>query len=292
MLVEVADDVRAYPLAIMTQHEIVNDVIAGEPIVVTYCPLCNSGLAFERTVDGEVLDFGTSGRLFQSNLVMYDRQTRSLWSQFTGQAVVAVDESGYVETVLERLPTAVVSWSDFRDAHPDGLVLSPSTNPGRNYGRNPYVDYDGSSNGFLFRGPADDRLPANERVVGIGDDDEAVAVTLSALRNDRVVEVTFKDEALVVLWTPGQASALDTPEIDEGQDVGSTGVFIPEAGGEALTFEAAGDMFVDVQTGSRWNVLGQAVEGPLAGTELEPVARDDTFWFVWFAFRPHTTVAG
>jgi hypothetical protein len=88
LVVEIGDDRRAYPLAIMTQHEIVNDVIGGEPIVVTYCPLCNSGLAFERTVDGQVLDFGTSGRLYQTNLVMYDRQTKTLWSQFTGEAVV------------------------------------------------------------------------------------------------------------------------------------------------------------------------------------------------------------
>ena len=152
MVVEIEGDRRAYPLAILTQHEIVNDVVGGVPVVVTYCPLCNSGLAFERTVDGQVLDFGTSGRLYQSNLVMYDRQTKSLWTQFTGQAVVGAD---FVGTELARIPTALLGWEEFAQATPDGLVLSRDSLPGRDYGRNPYPGYEGSGDAFLFEGPRD-----------------------------------------------------------------------------------------------------------------------------------------
>lgn len=290
MVVEVDDDRRAYPLAIMTQHEIVNDVIGGEPVVVTYCPLCNSGLAFFREVDGTVLDFGTSGRLYQSNLVMYDRQTRTLWSQFLGQAVVGE----MVPAELERLSTALLSWEEFRDTTPDGLVLSRESVPGRDYGRNPYPGYEESGDSFLFQGPRDDRLPPNTRVVGLGDEADAAAIPLPTLQEQRVVQVDVAGGPVTVWWAPGQASALDEADVDSGQDVGSTGAFRPVLeDGTVLTFAPASDdqaTFLDDQTGSTWNLLGEAVDGELQGTRLEPVARDDTFWFVWFAFRPHTRV--
>jgi hypothetical protein len=141
LVVEVGREVRAYPLGILTQHEIANDVIDGVPVAVTYCPLCNSGLAFDRRVNGEVLTFGTSGRLFQSNLVMYDRQHRNLWSQFNG--------------------TALLGWGEYKRLAPHGLVLSPDINPNRDYNRNPYPNYDDVGIGFgLFEGPQDGTLPA------------------------------------------------------------------------------------------------------------------------------------
>lgn len=290
LVVQVGDEVRAYPLAIMTQHEIVNDVIAGVPVVVTYCPLCNSGLAFERTLDGEVLDFGTSGRLFQSNLVMYDRQTRGLWTQFDGEAVAG---EPYVGTSLPRLPTNVLGLDTLIETEPDALVLSRDSMPGRSYGRNPYPGYDDIGIEFgLFEGDTDDRLPANTRVIGLGDERGAVAVPLPRLQDEQVVEVDV-DGPVVVFWAEGANSALDTAEIDLGADVGQTGAFRPVAAdGTALTFTPTGDgMFVDDQTGTTWDLRGKAVDGDLAGETLEPVPLDDTFWFVWFAFRPETAVA-
>lgn len=290
MVVEVEDDRRAYPLAIMTQHEIVNDVIGGVPVVVTYCPLCNSGLAFLREVDGRVLDFGTSGRLFQSNLVMYDRQTRTLWSQFSGEAVVG----DLVPTDLERLSTALLSWQEYRDSTPDGLVLSRDSVPGRDYGRNPYPGYEGTGDSFLFRGPRDDRLGPNTRVVGLGSETDPVAVPLPALQEAAVLQVEVDGGPVSVWWAPGQASALDTSAVDDGADVGSTGAFVPVLDdGTELVFAAHPDRaarFVDQQTGSTWNLLGEALDGPLAGSVLTAVPRDDTFWFVWFAFRPDTRI--
>jgi hypothetical protein len=292
MVIEVDGDRRAYPLAIMTQHEIVNDVVGGEPVVVTYCPLCNSGLAFERTIDGRVLDFGTSGRLFQANLVMYDRQTKTLWTQFTGRAVVGED---FLGTELVRIPTALLGWEEFKQASPDAMVLSRESEPTRNYGRNPYPGYEGSGDRFLFQGPRDDRLPPNTRVVGLGTDRDPVAIALPHLREERVVDVEVDGDPVTVWWGPGQSSALDAANVNAGEDVGSTGAFLRVLeDGTELTFAPAEEegRFRDEETGSTWNLLGEAVDGELAGTQLEPVSRDDTFWFVWFAFQSETEIIG
>jgi hypothetical protein len=292
MVVEVDDDVRAYPLAILTWHEIVNDELGGTPMVVTYCPLCNSALAFERTVEGPdgevVLDFGTSGRLFQSNLLMYDRQTHNIWTQVDGEAVIGEEFLGHR---LERVPAWLLGFSEFAAAHPDAPVLSRDTGQSRDYGRNPYSGYDAvDAQPFLFDGETDDRFPPMTRVVGLDDGTEAVAVVLEGLSSQRVVETDLGGRDVVVLWTSGQSSALDTASIDAGRDVGQTGAYVPEVDGERVHLEARGDRFVDAGTGSVFDVRGRAVDGPLEGQRLEPVIHDDTFWFVWTAFRDDTAV--
>ncbi len=287
LVVDRDGDTRAYPLAILTFHEIVNDEVAGEPVVVTYCPLCNSGLVFERTVDGEVLDFGTSGRLWNSNLVMYDRATRSLWSQFTGEAIVG-EQLG---TTLERVPMQIVAFSDFAERWPGGQVLSRNTGFGRPYGNNPYVGYDSAESPFLFSGDTGGPLPQMARVVTTGGDTDPVAYPLTVLQEQRVLSDTVDGAPVVVLWAPGTASALDSQDISDSADVGSTGVFRPIAGGRELTLVPDGDeRFTDEETGSTWTVLGEAIDGSLAGEQLERVPHDDTFWFVQYAFRPGTRV--
>jgi hypothetical protein len=285
LALELDGDARAYPVQILMWHEIVNDTVAGEPVTVTYCPLCNTAVVVQRTVDDRVLDFGTSGLLYQSALVMYDRQTESLWSHFTGEAIAGV----LTGTVLERLPVATVAWGDWLDANPDGLVLSLETGESRSYGVNPYVGYDDvDATPFLFDGEVDDRLPAMERVVGFGLGHEPVAVRHELLLDAGVIEVTLDGEAVVVFAQPGTASALDTGDIVGGRDVGSTGVFRATHDGEILGFERTGGGFVDDRTGSRWDIFGAAVEGPLAGERLERLAHLDTFWFAWSAFSPDT----
>ncbi|MFN2590251.1 MAG: DUF3179 domain-containing protein, partial [Actinomycetota bacterium] len=173
LALEVGGDTRAYPLQIMIWHEIVNDVVGAMPVVVTYCPLCNTGIAFERPrLGGRLLDFGTSGKLYRSNLLMYDRQTKSLWAQATGHAVVG-DLTG---TQLRFLPVQLVAWSDWRAANPRGKVLSRRTGYDRPYGENPYVGYDDErSSPFLFEGDLDPRLPPLARVVGVRIDGETMA---------------------------------------------------------------------------------------------------------------------
>jgi hypothetical protein len=287
MALQIGDDARAYPMQIMTWHEIVNDTVDGVPVAATYCPLCNTAIAYDRRLGDRVLDFGTSGMLYNSALVMYDRQTESLWSHFTAQAIV-----GHLAgEELDLYPVAIVSWADWRDAHPDGLVLSRDTGHERDYGRNPYPGYDDvNSPAFLFDGEVDDRLAAKERVVGIERDGDAVAVLLDELSGRGVLEVEVGGTELVVWVEPGTASALDSGSLAAGKDVGASGVFVPAADGRELSFEPADDGFVDDQTGTRWNVLGHAVEGPLAGAALEPVVHVDTFWFAWGSFLPETRI--
>jgi hypothetical protein len=294
MVVDVDDDVRAYPLAILTWHEIVNDEVGGVPLVITYCPLCNSALVFERTIDGpdgeEVLDFGTSGRLYRSNLVMYDRQHHNLWTQFEGEGIVG---ERFLGERLTRVPAWLFGFQELVDLHPDAQVLSRDTGYNRNYGTNPYTGYDQEDRTpFLFDGDLDERHPPMTRFVGLADDAAATAVLLELLEEERAVEVELGGDTLVVLWAPGQSSALDTAAIDAGRDVGQTAAFIAEIDGEPVELAPTDTdgRFVDERTGSTFDLRGRAIDGPLQGERLEAVTHDDTFWFVWIAFRPDTDV--
>ncbi len=286
----VEGETRAYPLRIMTWHEIVNDTVGGVPVAVTYCPLCNSGVAFEREADGRVFDFGTSGMLYADNLVMYDRQTESLWPQLTGEAAIGV----LTGTKLKAIPMGTVSWKQFRDANPESLVLSRDTGHSRPYGSNPYVGYDHPKGRVYFALPLnpDKRLDLKERVIGVGEDDGAIAVVRRALADAEPLEVSVDGRDVVIWHRPGQSSALDAETVAGGFDVGTVGVFVPEAEGERLTFERTKGGFQDRETGSSWNVLGHAVKGPLKGTRLQEVTHLDTFWFAWVAFNPETDIVG
>ncbi len=284
---EIDGDARAYPLQVLTWHEIVNDTVGGVPVAVTFCPLCNSALTFDRRLDGQVLEFGTSGLLRNSDLVMYDRTTESLWQQFTGEAIVG--ELTGVQ--LKFVPASIVGYGEFEAAHPDGQVLSRETGFNRRYGENPYVGYDSiDQTPFLFSDPVDGRLPAMERVVGVQLPGDAVAYPYSVLREARVINDRRGDQDLVIFNVPGTASALGAAVIATGEDVGATGVFSPVVDGQRLTFRWDRDRIVDEETGSRWNVLGQAVDGALAGRELEPIVHGNPFWFSWAAFRPDTII--
>ncbi len=289
LALEVNGDARAYPLQILIWHEIVNDTVGGRPIAVTYCPLCNSGLVFDRVVDGRTLDFGTSGRLYQSDLLMYDRQTHSLWAQMEGRAVVG-ERAG---TRLGRIPANTISYGDFKAVYPSGRVLSRETGHARSYGLNPYQAYDRpDSTPFLFRGQPDRRRPPKERVVGITVGAVSRAYPWPVLATQKVIHDALGGEPLVVLYRPGAVSALDESEIARSRAVGATGVFRPVVDDRPLRFEPTADGFRDRETGSAWNLLGQAVKGPLAGKRLPPVSYVDAFWFAWAAFNPSTSVYG
>ncbi len=281
-------DARAYPVQIMTWHEIVNDTVGGVPTTVTYCPLCNSAVAYDRRLGDRVLDFGTSGLLYNSALVMYDRQTETLWSHFTGEGIIG-ELTG---AELQSFPLATVSWQTWRDANPDGLVLSRDTGFTRDYGSNPYPGYDDVDGvPFLFEGEVDGRYTALTRIVGIERGDAALGIPLVDLQDAGVVTGVIDGTPLVAWWAAGTNSALDAADIASGNDVGATGVFIPEHDGTDLTFVAQGDgTFRDDQTGSTWTILGEASDGELAGERLEPLVHVDTFWFAWSTFRTDTEV--
>ena len=278
-------DVRAYPLAILIWHEIVNDEVGGMPVAVTFCPLCNASIVFDATIDGQAHEFGTTGRLRNSDLVMYDRVTESWWQQFTGQALVGE----YVGRQLDFVPSQVISFGDFAAEFPEGQVLQrPSFN--RSYGANPYASYD-STDGrpFLFTGELDTRLPATERVVGVELDGEVMAYPFSAVAEQSVVNDTLAGTPIAVMHKAGTASALDSRTINEGRDVGSVAVFRRKLDEQTLTFSANADgSFMDAETGSTWNILGEATAGELKGSQLERVLSFDHFWFAWAAFHPET----
>lgn len=286
--VELNGEVKAYPLQILMWHEIVNDSIGGVPLLVTFCPLCNTAIAFERTVNGEVFDFGTTGRLRFSNLIMYDRQTETWWQQAEGLAIVG-ELTG---TQLVFVPAAIIAWEEFKTAYPNGLVLSRDTGFNKYYGQNPYSGYDDVNRPpFLYQGPATpDQLPPVARVLAVEVGEEAVAYPYDVLSEVRVVNDRVGDQDVAVFWFPGTASALDTLQIADGKDVGTAVAFSPVLDDTILTFQFNGQDIVDEQTGSSWNVLGKAISGEFVGLQLEQVVSVNHFWFSWVAFKPDTRI--
>lgn len=200
---------RAYPIRYLVWHEIVNDQIGGVPVAVTFCPLCNSAMSFDRRVRGQVLRFGVTGKLRRSDMVMYDRETQSWWQQAEGRGIVG--ELNGVQ--LTQLPSWMESWAEFKARNPSGLVMAePEFN--RDYGRNPYRGYDSSARPFLYNG----EMPPH----GISPLVRVVRVGERAWPLTRLAEVGQVSEAGVVIsWTAGQASALDSAKIAKGRDVGT-----------------------------------------------------------------------
>jgi hypothetical protein len=287
LAVEVGAQVRAYPLQILVWHEIVNDTLGDRPIAVTYCPLCNSSLVFDRRVRGRTLTFGTTGNLRNSDLVMWDRQTESWWQQLTAEAVVG-ELTG---TTLKVLPSQLVSWADFKRLHPGGDVLSRDTGVPRDYGTNPYEGYDQPDTApFLFEGDPDDRLPPKERVIAVFAKRETVVVPFRRLAREPVLQLEAGDLPVVVFYKRGVTSPLDASSIADSRDVGAAVAFDRRVNGRPLSFESGGGGFVDNETGSRWDIAGRAVEGELAGTRLTPVRHDQQFWFALAAFLPDARI--
>jgi hypothetical protein len=288
VVVQVAGRARAYPEQILVWHEIVNDLLGGKPIAVTYCPLCNSAIAFDRRVAGRPLTFGTTGKLRDSDLVMWDRQTQSWWQQFTGTALVG----HYTGTVLHAIDAQVLSWSQFKASYPQGTVLSRDTGFDRPYGTNPYEAYDTvpANRPSFYSGRLDPRLPPLERVVAVFGAGKAVVVPFSRLGRQRVVTGSLSGQPLVVFYAPGVVSALDSATIARSRDVGTAGVFDPRLGQRDLHFTAVGPGTFRDQSGSRWDITGRAIAGPLRGTQLSPVRHDEQFWFALAAFLPKATL--
>ncbi len=219
MAVEIDGEVpRAYPIRYLTWHEIINDQIGDVPVAVTFCPLCNSGLVFDRRVNGELRTFGVSGKLRNSDMVMFDRETESWWQQALGQGIVGEHTGDW----LLQLPAWMESWEEFRTRNPQGLVMDEPNWP-RRYGRNPYVGYDTSRRPFLYSGEEPPYgIPSLARVVRVGDR----AWTLERLREESVIT----EAGVTISWTAGQASALDSRNINEGRDVGT--IRVKDANGD------------------------------------------------------------
>ena len=229
---EISGDARAYPLRILIWHEIVNDKVGGHPVTITYCPLCNSAVVFDRRIGDRILDFGTTGKLRNSDLVMYDRQTESWWQQFTGEAIVGE----LLGTKLKLVPSRLESFAQFKARHPKGLVLVPNDPSMRRYGTNPYVGYDTAKAPFLYRGDVPEGIEAMARVVVVrADRDTPIIITLEHLR--RSGPLTIGDVHLS--WRAGQSSAVDVARIAKGRDVGTVEVTsaAAETNGEPIPYD-------------------------------------------------------
>ena len=284
---------KAYPIQILLWHEIVNDEVGGEPVSITYCPLCNTTLAFDRRYQDMVLDFGTTGRLRHSDLVMYDRQTETWWQQATGEGIVGEHAGGQ----LVFVPAPVMRWRDVREQLPEARVLSRETGyPSyrERYGFNPYQGYDTGDGPmpWTFQRDVPARLPAMERVVALHEDGDSWAVPFSELREARFAELRVGASDVVVFFTPETVSSVDAQRILNSRAVGSSAVYDRVVDGRTLDFGPTGEdgVYRDEQTGTTWNFAGVGVEGPLAGTRLREVPHGNHFWFAWGVFRPETEV--
>lgn len=215
---------RAYPLRYLTWHEIANDVVGGMPVAVTFCPLCNSGIVFDRRVGEQVLDFGVSGKLRFSDMIMFDRQTESWWQQFTGEAIVG-DMLG---SKLEVVVSWTESMAEFAERNPDGLVMAEPEGYQRRYGQNPYDGYDSAARPFLYSGaPPPHGIAPLARVIRVGNKAWPLA---------RLQQVEMLEEAGVrIIWRSGMASALDSRSIAQGRDIGS--IRVMDAAGNPVVHE-------------------------------------------------------
>ena len=290
---------RAYPLSILTLHEIVNDTLGDAPISVTYCPLCNSALVFSRFAPGGgVLNFGVSGLLLNSDLVMFDRETRTLWQQFTGRGIVG--EHAGVQLTL--LPAALVTLEQFRDSYSDGEVLLGPL-PDRLYDARLYAGYENSSDQpFLFRGQLDGRLVPTSRILGLNVGEAAVAYAFNGLAANPIQHDQINGTDIVIFYDPDTFSPFNAVEDDNFLDPnddpsarlvsGSAVAYSPQVNGTTLQFEKRGDDIVDTNTNSVWSQAGVAVSGELAGSRLEIISSGNHFWFAWAAFNPETEIRG
>lgn len=280
LTLRIGEECKIYPLRVLMWHEIVNDNLADIAVAVTYCPLCNTGIAFNRQTDYGTLDFGTTGRLRFSNLIMYDRQTESWWQQATGEAVVG-ELTGIL---LEMIPVQLMSFSAAASSHPEALVLSEDTGHDRPYGKNPYTGYDSSDEPFLYTGPPPgaelnplDRVIVIETTKGM---ERSIAYSDIAEKKVMMLE----KDGIAVFFEESAASALDSGIISEGRIVGSALAYSSVISGMKLSFIYDEGKIRDTQTGSSWNLSGTAESGALEGTRLTPVTAVNHFWFSYNAF--------
>jgi hypothetical protein len=271
-------DIRAYPLQILVWHEIVNDEIGSIPVAVTYCPLCFTNQVFNRTIDDgqEVVEFGTSGKLYNSNLVMYDRTSKSLWSQALAEGIVGK----YAGTKLERVPFDIAYWKGWKQLYPDSKVLSRDTGSNRPYGADPYGDYYTNSDVLFPVSNKDGRLNLKEIVVGLENKGQYKAYKVQEIENKKVINDQVNDKSITLFSLyPFMIRAYD-PVVEDGAEK----IVLQ------FDYNAKNNKFIDKQTGSEWNFEGKAISGQMKGKQLTRIAFDEGFWFEWVAFHPKTEI--
>lgn len=297
MVVEINGAAKAYPLNMLSTHEIANDSLAGVPLLATFCPLCNSGIVYDRRLTYNrkdyLLDFEVSGMLRKSDMVMADRQTESWWQQLSGTAIVGK----LAGAQLKAIPSLILSVEDFFNRYPNGKILSKNTgiaNAESSYGLNYYTHYE-SPDGKPYRrffdpDEIDPRLPPMERVIDIRSQGEFKIYPLSTLASMGVLNDTFNSKPVVFFHRKGIVSVLDEKVISQSNDIGTVTVFSAMLEGEILSFKKVNGSFMDTYTGSVWDITGRCIRGKLIGKQLTIEPHGIHFAFAWLAFHPESKI--
>ena len=266
------NDARAFPIHLLNFHEIINDTIGDREVLVSYCPLCRSGLVFDRRIQDKSLTFGNTSGLYESDMVMYDHQTQSYWFQVRGEAIVGA----LTGTRLPLLPSFLLPWSHWKTLYPKTQVLSRETGFSRPYYQNPFLGYDklGTPPAFPIH-THDNRLDKKEKILGIEHNGVSKAYSLTRLGHTVVMD-TIADLSLVIFSDPigPSGAAFETTTVS----------------GKELSFFLTQRAYKDHQTHSTWNIAGKATDGILEGLELTKLPAYYTFWFAWVAAFPDTTI--
>lgn len=295
--VEIGGEAKAYPLNMLTTHEISNDNLGGIPILATYCPLCNASVVYDRRIEvggiRKTLEFEVSGMLRKSDMVMLDTDTESLWQQLMGEAIVG----SYTGTFLTVIPSMIISVQEFFKRYPNGEILSnvtPDEKLTRQYGNNPYVGYDSEDAAPYMRyfetSQVDPRLPAMERVIDIEVNGAYKIYPFTRIAEQGVLMDRFKNLDLLFFHSDQTVSVLDSREISTSKSIGSITVFNAKMNGQLLTFSKAGSYFKDDQSGSKWDITGLCVKGELKGSQLTLIPYSNHFAFAWLAFFPESEI--
>ncbi|MDF2421429.1 MAG: DUF3179 domain-containing protein [Nitrosopumilus sp.] len=269
---EINGEAKAYPLFILVWHEIVNDRLGDTPVSVTYCPLCYTNQVFERIINNQEVEFGTSGKLYNSNLLMYDRFTESYWSQALGMAVTG-ELSGYQ---LDLVPFDVITWGDWKTLHPDTLVLTTDTGYIRSYATDPYGSYYTEPRIMFPVEHSDDRMNPKEIILGFNQNGIYKAYKQNDIESNVLINDSIGETPVMLVSLFSQNSRAFERIID----------------GKILDFTYTDGKIFDTQTNSEWNYDGLAISGKYEGNQLERMSIEPGFWFAWVAFHPNTLVFG
>jgi hypothetical protein len=274
----IGEESRAYPVALLSLHEVVNDTVGGQPVLVTWCPLCFSAIVFDRVVDGRSLTFGVSGYLYYDNLVMFDHQSETLWSQLLGQSL----RGGFRDAQLQVLPSQLVTWGEWKSRHPDTDILS-AAKLGQQADNlfDPYSEYYTSSiAGITGKAVNDNRLPTKMLVVGLVAGDDARAYPSDTLEAEGIIHDELGETSFVLIYEPEQISIV---------------AYLRQSGEQTLTFIPTDQPGIirDVETGSQWDTqTGLAVDGQFTGQKLRQIAAPLVYWFAWASIHQGTDIYG
>jgi len=274
-------EAKAYPRSVMVWHEIVNEEIDGQRVSITYCPLTGSAIGFKGKLGKKTTTFGTSGKLLNSNLVMYDRLagTDSYWPQILGRSI----QGPRLGHRLSSFPVVWTTWNRWKSKHPNTSVLTSDTGYIRAYGNDPYGSYQRSGSYYQVGQPMfevmaeNDRFPPKKVFTGIRVKDCSLAVPKKEFRSLKTINTELGGEPIVIVYE----EALDTIR-----------AFSRKIGGKVRRFERKEGQLISKPDGTAWQEDGRATEGPLADRELGPITFFDVMWFAWYAFYPGTEVLG